>query len=151
MKKIIAILVFLSGLYANAYAGPLFFGGGGASLKSTAIPSSGTLTTAMHSNYELDDTALTAATDVQLLAISDKAAKFWIYVAVGDYTISLVPPSGEKLRMPDASLLDANDEIDLSSAEGDCFCIKRAYSDSEAAWVWEVYEIRGVATDGGTS
>lgn len=71
-----------------------------------------------------------------------------ILIVVGTHTISVVPPAGEKIWM-DGTALDANDEIDLSNAEGDKFIVTRRYSGADAAFVWDLDTARGTASDGG--
>jgi hypothetical protein len=116
---------------------------------SVAIPATGVITTAMSKHGVLNDSALTAATDVQLLDI-ESATVFWIEIQGGDYGISLVPPSGEKI-MRYSTLQTANYELDLSSNEGDIFTVRRLYSGSESDWVWQVIANIGTIADGGAA
>jgi hypothetical protein len=116
---------------------------------TTAIPATGIITEAMSQGIGLNDIDLTGATDVQLLALSYQTT-IPIYIGDGTYVISLVPPSGEKL-MRYSTLQTADNEIDLSHAEGDCFVVRRIYSASEAAWVWQVLPGVGTIADGGAS
>jgi hypothetical protein len=164
MKKILLILgiILHSSLafgwnpFSNPITPPAFpgvesDGSGGLIFRSTsgAIPATGILTEAMHKNYVLNDSLLTAATDVQLLALSYETS-FQIRVQVGTYAISLVPPTGEKL-MKISTLQTADYEMDFSSDEGDIFLIRRVYLDSESGYVWQVIPAIGTATDGGAS
>jgi hypothetical protein len=116
---------------------------------TTAIPVTGVITEAMSQGIGLNDLDLTGATDVQLLALSYQTT-IPIYIGDGTYVISLVPPAGEKL-MRYTTLQTADNEIDLSHTEGDCFVVKRIYSASEAAWVWQVLPGVGTIADGGAS
>lgn len=108
-----------------------------------------TITEAQAKGGWVTDGDLTAATDAQLPDLQYYVG-FSVYIENGTYAISLVAPSGEKMRM-DGTLLDANDEIDLSDDEGDLFILRRVYSDSETEWVWNVYPITGTVTDGGAA
>jgi hypothetical protein len=125
--------------------GGLVMGGG----VTTAIPDTGIITEAMSQGICLNDLDLTGNTTVQLLALSYQTT-IQIYIGDGTYVISLAPPSGEKL-MRYSTLQTANYEIDLSHAEGDCFVVRRIYSASEAAWVWQVLPGVGTIADGGAS
>lgn len=113
---------------------------------SVAIPATGVLTAAMHKGgVVLNDSLLSAATDVQLLAVSAEFS-FKIFTKVGTYGISLVPPAGEALIR--VSVVQTADyEMDLSHAVFDEFTVqRRAYG---AGYVYRIIPDIGSASDGG--
>ena len=95
----------------------------------------------------LTDKNLTGNADF-VLDDEDAYLSLQILIVVGTHTISVVPPTGEKIWM-DGVALDANDEIDLSTDEGDKFSLKRRYSTDSTGYVWDLETVRGTASDGG--
>ena len=106
-----------------------------------------TITLAQSKRGILTDKSLTGNADF-VLDDEDAYLTVHIYIVDGTDTISLVPPSGECLMM-DGAFLDANDEVDLSSTEGDKFVLVRRYSTAKTDYVWDIETVRGTATDGG--
>jgi hypothetical protein len=114
-----------------------------------AIPATGTVTENQCKGSVLNDSALTGNTDVQLLDL-EYDVTLLIVITHGTYSISLVPPSGEKMKR-ETVLQTANNELDLSSNEGDTFILRRIYSNSETGWVWQVGAWIGTTADGGAA
>uniref|UniRef100_A0A6M3L769 Pectate lyase n=1 Tax=viral metagenome TaxID=1070528 RepID=A0A6M3L769_9ZZZZ len=106
-----------------------------------------TITLSSSRGGTLTDRDLTGNADF-ILYNANVVLSMRILIVNGTYNISVVPPTGGKLWM-DGTALDANDEIDLSSNEGDKFNLTRRYSASGSAWVWDLETVRGTASDGG--
>lgn len=107
------------------------------------------LTLAQCRRGSFTDKSTTGATDFQL-DDEDEYMTVRYFCVDGTDAISFVPPSGEAFML-DGTFLDANDEIDITTDEGDKLVFVRRYSTAKTDYVWDCETVRGTATDGGAA
>lgn len=81
-----------------------------------------------------------------ILDDEDASLTLQILIVDGTHTISLVPPTGERLWM-DGNSFDVDASVNLSSTEGDKFNLKRRYTAVDADYIWNIDKVlSGVIT-----
>lgn len=113
-----------------------------------AIPSTGVITEAMCKNGVLNDSALTADTDIDLPDLEYETS-FIFFIRIGTYTASWVPPSGEQLVLIN-SAITADYEADTSKDVYDEFVFQRREI-TTGVFRWIIKPVVGIVANGGVA